>query len=136
MQVSEAVAKFLESPNRTNVLATADAKGKVNVAAFGSPMLVEGDKIRMMLGDNRTYDNLSQNPSAALFITLHGKTGMGMEGCRLYLNVMEMADDGPEFDAVHGEIKKRIGDAASMLKHLIKMEVVETRPILDFGQGV
>ncbi len=136
MQVSENVAKFLESPDRTNVFATADAQGKVNIAAFGSPMLVDGDKIRMLLGDNRTYANLCENPSAALFVNLHGKTGMAMEGCRLYLKVLSMADDGQEFDAVHGEIKNRIGDAASMLKHLIKLEVVEARPILDFGQGV
>ncbi|SHJ80402.1 hypothetical protein SAMN02745216_02295 [Desulfatibacillum alkenivorans DSM 16219] len=136
MLVSETVAKFLESPDRTNVLATANAKGKVNAATFGSPMLVDGNKIRMMLGDNRTYDNLCQNPSAALFISMHGKTGMQMEGCRLYLKVLDMEDEGPEFDEVKSEIKKRIGDAAEMLKHLIKFEVTETRPIVDFGQGV
>ncbi|SHI64719.1 Pyridoxamine 5'-phosphate oxidase [Desulfatibacillum alkenivorans DSM 16219] len=136
MQVSETVAEFLESPDRTNVLATANAEGRVNAAVFGSPMLVDGDKIRLMLGDNRTYDNLNQNPFAALFVSIHGKAGMAMEGCRLYLKMLDTADAGPEFEAVHAEIKKRIGDAASMLKHLVKLEVVETRPILDFGQGV
>ena len=105
-------------------------------ATFGSPMLVETNKIRMMLGDNRTYDNLSQNSFAALFVAMHGKTGMQMEGCRLYLKVLEVKDEGPEFDEVKSEIKKRIGDAAEMLKHLIKFEVTETRPIVDFGQGV
>ncbi len=136
MQVSDTIKKWLESPDRTNVLATADAQGKVNVAAFGSPMLVDGSTVRMMLGDNRTLGNIRENPSAALLVMMHGKTGMGMEGCRLYLNVLSIDDSGDEFDQVQGEIRKRIGDAADMLKNLVKMEVVESRPILDFGQGV
>ena len=37
MLISETVAKCLESPDRTNVLATADAEGKVNAGDLRLP---------------------------------------------------------------------------------------------------
>ena len=107
------------------------------MAAFGSPALVAGnDLISMLLGDNRTWANLNHNPHGAFFIIMHGSTGMGMQGCRLYVKAVQMADSGAEYDARMGEIRDRIGGAADMLKHLVVFEVLETRPILDLGQGV
>ena len=136
MKVSKAVAEFFESRQRTNMIATSDADGTVNVGVYGSPMLADESRVRMMLGDNRTYANLQQNPSAALMVTMHGTTGFGMKGCRLYLKLAYMKDEGEEFDQVHSAIRERIGDAADMLKHLVMFDILEARPIVDFGQGI
>jgi hypothetical protein len=103
---------------------------------FGSLRLVGEDGVMVMLGDNRSYENLRANPYAACMVTMHGKTGLASEGCRLYLKVHAVEDEGERADAFRAEIRKRIGAAADMLKHLVRFDIVEVRPILDLGQGV
>lgn len=136
MQVSDAVKEFFAVRERTNVLATCGKDGAVNVAAFGSPALSGGDTIIMMLGDNRSFANLAENPKAALLVMMHGGTGMGMKGCRLYLTLRETADSGEKFEALLTPIRERIGRGADILKHYVEFEITSARPILDFGQGV
>lgn len=136
MQVSDAVKEFFATRERTNVLATSGRDGEVNVAAFGSPTLQNDDTIMMMLGDNRTWGNLKENPNAALLVILHGGVGMGMKGCRLYLKLRDTSDEGEKFDALLGPIRERIGRGADILKHYVEFNIISARPILDFGQGV
>ena len=136
MKVSETVKKCLEQEGRANVLATSDRSGKVNVAMFGSYQLMDDSSVIVMLGDNRSYKNLKENPHAACMVMLHGKTGLATEGCRLYMKVRAMEDEGEKWNEVREKIRARIGDAANMLKHLVWFDIVEARPILDFGQGI
>ena len=136
MKVSETVKKYLEQEGRANVLATSDKSGKVNVAMFGSYRLMDDSSVIVMLGDNRSYKNLKENPHAACMVMLHGKTGLATEGCRLYMKVRAMEDEGEKWNEVREKIRARIGDAANMLKHLVWFDIVEARPILDFGQGI
>ena len=136
MKINEKVRGYLQTEARSNVLATTDKSGKVNVAVFGSLALADDETIVVMVGDNRTYANLKANPFAACLVTLHGKTGMQQEGCRLYLRVRSIEDGGKMFDEIKGKVKARVGDAAEMLKHLVFFDIVEVRPILDMGQGV
>jgi hypothetical protein len=136
MKISETVKKCLEQEGRSNVLATSDKSGKVNVAMFGSYQLMDDSSVIIMLGDNRSYKNLKENPHAACMVMLHGKTGLATEGCRLYMKVRAIEDKGEKWNEVREKIRARIGDAANMLKHLVWFDIVEARPILDFGQGI
>jgi hypothetical protein len=136
MHVSDTVKGYLEADARANVLATTDKAGKVNLAAFGSLHLGDDGTLVLMLGDNRSFANLKDNPYAACMVTLHGKTGMSQEGCRLYLKVRAIEDSGAQWEKTKAAIKARIGAGADILKHLVKFDIVEARPILDFGQGV
>jgi hypothetical protein len=136
MKISQTVKKCLEQEGRSNVLATSDKSGKVNVAMFGSYQLMDDSSVIIMLGDNRSYKNLKENPHAACMVMLHGKTGLATEGCRLYMKVRAIEDKGEKWNEVREKIRTRIGDAANMLKHLVWFDIVEARPILDFGQGI
>ena len=136
MKASETVQKMIQTKNRTTVLATTDKSGNINIAMFGSLELVDEGTMRMMLGDNRTYANLTENKKAACLVTLPGKTGMSTEGCRLYLTVNRIMDDGEEWEQVKSEIKARIGGAAEILKHLVIFDIKDVRPILDLGQKI
>ncbi len=136
MQISDEVKKILANESKSVVLATADKSGAVNVAMFGSMQIMEGSSMLMMLGDNRTYANVSVNPNVACLVTIDGTSGMGVKGCRLYLKVINIVDEGAEFDSVKAKLKEKIGGAVDMLKHLIKFEIVDARPILDMGQGI
>jgi len=136
MKINQKVREYLQSEGRSNVLATTDTAGKVNLAVFGSLALADDETVVVMVGDNRTYANLQANPLASLLVTLHGKTGMQQEGCRVYLKVRSMEDGGKMFDEIKGKVRAKVGDAAEMLKHLVWFDIEEVRPILDMGQGV
>ena len=136
MQVSEKVKDYLNKEGRSNLLATSDAHGKVNIAMFGSYKLMDDSSVVVMLGDNRSYENLKENPYAACMVMLPGKTGFATVGCRLYMKARTIEDDGVEWKVIKEEIKSRIGNAADLLKHLVWFDIVEARPILDLGQGI
>lgn len=136
MQVSSAVRQCLENESRTNVLATSDLSGKVNVAMFGSCRLMDDSSVIVMLSDNRSFANLRENPHAACLVILHGTIGMATQGCRLYMKVRSIEDEGEKWTEVREAIRKRIGNAAEMLRHLVWFDIVEVRPILDLGQGI
>jgi len=136
MKINETARGYLQAEGRSNVLATTDKSGKVNLAVFGSLALADDATVVVMVGDNRTYANLQENPSASSLVTLHGKTGMQQEGCRLYLKVRSIEDEGKMFDEIKGKVRAKVGDAAEMLKHLVWFDIEEVRPILDMGQGV
>jgi len=136
MNISETVKKCLETEGKTSMLATSDKSGKVNVAMFGSYQIVDDSTVLVMLGDNRSFGNLKENPQAACIITLPGKGGMATQGCRLYMKVRTIQDGGEKFNEVKEKIRARIGGGADILMHLVIFDIVEARPILDFGQGI
>ena len=136
MVISETVKKCLQTEGRANILATSDSAGKVNVAMFGSYHLMDDSSVLVMLSDNRSYQNLKVNPHAACMVMLHGKTGMATEGCRLYMKVRSIEDEGQMWNDIREKIRVRIGSAADILKHLVMFDIVDVRPILDFGQGI
>jgi hypothetical protein len=136
MKVSETVKKYACEAGKSSVISTANKAGETNIAMFGSPALIDDETVAIMLGENRTYRNLKENPYASYLLTLHGKTGMQTEGCRIYLKVRKIEDGGEDFDAMKAMIKAKVGKAAEMLKHRVVFDVIEVRPILDFGQGI
>ena len=136
MKVSDTVKQFLAAEGRWNILATSDRGGKPNVASFGSLQLLDDETVVLMLGDNRSYANLKENPHAAVMVIPHGETGMAAKGCRLYLKVRTMQDQGKEWEECRTKIQAKIGKAAEMLKHYVCFEVIDARPILDLGQGI
>jgi len=136
MKVSETIKKCFNEESRTNILSTSSKSGEINIAMFGSLILIDDSTVAMMLGDNKTYANLKENPNAACLLIMPGKTGIQTEGCRLYLKVKTIEDSGDKFDSLKAKVKVKIGDAAEMLKHLIVFNIINARPILDMGQGI
>ncbi|MDQ7784005.1 MAG: pyridoxamine 5'-phosphate oxidase family protein [Desulfomonilaceae bacterium] len=136
MIVSDTVKGYLARSPRINVLSTSSNGGEANVAMFGSPVLVDDSTVMIMLSENRTYANLLENPQAALLVVMPGTSGMQTEGCRLYLKVRTIENNGPAFDTMKAAIKARVGDSADILKHLVVFNVEETRPVVDMGQGI
>lgn len=134
--ISEKVKDYLSATGKMNVLSTANKAGETNVAMFGSFLLSDDKTMMLMLGDNTSYANLTENPHAALLLVLPGKTGMQTEGCRIYLKLRSVEDSGDMFDRMKAGVREKVGDAAEILKHLAIFDIIKTRPILDMGQGI
>jgi hypothetical protein len=72
------------------VLATADAKGRVNQAVFARPHLMEDGTVAFIMPHRLTHKNLQENPQAAY---LFMESGPGYKGRRLYLTKVREEQD-------------------------------------------
>lgn len=64
MGAKEVIELFNQRP-RIGTLSTADSKDNVNVAAFGSPRMIDEDTVVMGTGNNRSFHYLKENSKAA-----------------------------------------------------------------------
>jgi hypothetical protein len=73
---------YFEKTKGTGVLATADSAGKVDVALYARPHMLEDGTLAFIMADRLTHHNLQSNPQAAyLFVETQGM----YQGKRLFL---------------------------------------------------
>jgi hypothetical protein len=90
----------------------------------------------MGLGNNRTLANLKENPWAAYMIMEPGKTLSEWKGVRIYLKATEIETEGNKLEQIRTLIAEKAGpNAAKMIQAAVTFEVIEIRPLADFGQG-
>jgi hypothetical protein len=132
-------AKLMEYFNknpRLGTLSTSSKDGKVNVACFGSPHMVDDKTVVISTAKNRTFANLLENPFAVYMIIEPGKTVLDWKGVRVYMRMKEYSTSGPMLDMIRSQTAKFVGEeAAKMLYAAVTFEVDEVRPIVDRGQG-
>ena len=75
MNRQEVMELFNKKP-RIGTLSTANKKGEVNVAVFGSPQMIDENTVIMGIGRNRTFRSLQENPKAVFIVVEPGKTVM------------------------------------------------------------
>jgi len=73
---------YFEKTKGTGVLATADSSGKVDVALYARPHVLEDGTIAFIMADRLTHHNLQSNPHAAYLFT---ETQGMYQGKRLFL---------------------------------------------------
>jgi hypothetical protein len=134
--MSSKLMEYFNRQPRLGTLSTSARDGKVNVAVFGSPRMIEEKLVFMGIGKNRSLSYLEQNPYAVYMIIEPGKALTDWKGIRIYLKVKDIATSGTIFDTYKSQLAKEIGDAAAGMIHAgVTFEVIEVRPIVDMGQG-
>ena len=134
--MSEKLIEYFNKQPRLGTLSTADKSGKVNSAYFGSPRMVDEKTIFMGLGNNRTFANLQENPKAVFMVMEPGKTIMDWKGVRIYVTMIDCQTSGKKLDQLKAGVAKHAGEnAAKMMHAAVTFEIVEIRPLADFGQG-
>ena len=128
------VMELFNKRPRIGTLSTANRKGEVNVAVFGSPQMIDENTVVMGIGENRTLANLQENPHAVFIVMEPGKTLMDWKGVRVYLGVLAVETGGGFFELVKDNIAKAAGKAAGdMIRAAIRFKIAEVRPIVDTG---
>jgi hypothetical protein len=135
--MSEALIKYFNKQPRIGTLSTASKEGKVDVAFFGSPSMIDEKTIVMGLGHNRTFANLNENPNAVFMIMEPGESPQQWKGIRLYLKMTECETSGNKLYEIQGKIGAKVGieTAKKMIHAYVAFEIVEIRPVADFGQS-
>jgi hypothetical protein len=81
---------YFDQAKGHGVLATADASGRVNLAIFARPHVMEDKSVAFIMPQRLTHNNLQSNPQAAyLFL----EAGPGYKGKRLYLTKIREEQD-------------------------------------------
>jgi hypothetical protein len=74
--------EYLQDISGKDVLATADAEGKVDAAIYSKPHILEDGSLAFIMQDNLTHHNIAENPYATyLFV----EDGPYYKGVRLFL---------------------------------------------------
>ena len=134
--MSAKLMDYFNKMPRLGTLSTANKAGKVDVAYFGSPRMIDEKTIFMGCGKNRTFANLQENPNAVFMIMEPGNSPPEWKGVRLYLRMTECETSGKKLDTLKAQIAEKAGAAAAKMMHAaITFEIEEIRPVADFGQG-
>jgi hypothetical protein len=134
--MSTKLIEYFNKQPRLGCMSTSGKDGKVNVACFGSPRMVDEKTVVMGLGKNRTFDNLQENPHAVFIIMEPGKTSSEWKGVRVYLKMRESETTGEKLEKLRAQIAKVAGEAAAKTIYAaVTFEIAEVRPIIDLGQG-
>jgi hypothetical protein len=128
--------EYFNKQPRLGCMSTSGKGGKVNVACFGSPRMVDEKTVVMALRKNRTFDNLRENPNAVFMIMEPGKTSSEWKGIRVYLKMKEYDTSGEKLEKARAQAARAVGDeAAKAVYAAVTFEIEEVRPIVDLGQG-
>jgi len=134
--MSTKLMEYFNRHPRLGCMSTSGKDGRVNVACFGSPRMVDEKTVVMGLAKNRTFHNLQENPNAVFMIMDPGKTSSEWKGVRVYLKMKGCETSGEKLEKIRAQIAKAAGEAAAKTVYAaVTFEIDEVRPIIDFGQG-
>lgn len=84
------ISEYFEKAKGRGILATADSEGKVDVAVYASPHVMDDETVAFIMRDRLTHHNLQSNPHAAY---LFMEDGPGYKGARLFLSKIREEQD-------------------------------------------
>lgn len=128
------VRNLVNDPRRVGVVATTDREGNPNVAVFGSAHMPDDLTLILALGDTRTSQNLLETGRAVFMSVLPHENPMKTQGCRVYLKVRLMENEGPNLDTEKARVAEVSNEkAASMIKYAVFFDIEETRHLIDWS---
>jgi hypothetical protein len=128
------VRDLVNDPRRIGVVATTDRQGNPNVAVFGSAHMPDDLTLVLALGDTRTSQNLLETGRAVFMSVLPHEEPMKTQGCRVYLRVRLMENEGPNLEMQKDRVAKASNQkAAAMIKYAVFFDIEETRLLIDWS---
>ena len=119
--------KYFENVRGTGVLSTADGQGRINVAVYARPHMMEDGTLAFIMSDRLTRRNVEHNPHAA-YLFLEG--GAERAGIRLSLTKVRESDDAD----VIGRLRRRSyppeDEAGTGRLRLVYFAVDHQRPLV------
>jgi hypothetical protein len=116
---------YFENTKGLGVLATADASGKVDVAVYARPHVIDEHNVAFIMADRLSHQNLQSNPKAAYLLV---EQGPGYKGHRLVLTQLREDTDPKLIDSMRR--KGRSSPEEDAPKYLVFFHIEEIRPIV------
>jgi len=124
------LADYFENVKGYGVMATADGTGRVNVAVYARPHVVDETTVAFIMAERRTHENLQGNPWAAYSFL---ETGEGWSGKRLYLQKIREEQN----EDLLREICRRCDYSRYDVshRHIVFFSVEKVLPLIGVGSG-
>ena len=91
---------YFDKAKGIGVLATSDKEGKVDLAIYAKPHVMEDETIAFIMADRLTHHNLQSNTHAAY---LFKEEGQGYKGTRLFLTKLREEQDSDILYAIRSK---------------------------------
>jgi hypothetical protein len=110
------------------VIATSDASGKVNIAVYAKPHIVDEKTVAWGMTEGRSWACVKENARAAY---LYMNPGPGYAGVRLSLFLKEFRESGDMLETIRKNTAEIVSPAAAeAVRHVAFFEVEEVRPLI------
>jgi hypothetical protein len=117
---------YFEEQTGSGILATADARGRVNVAVYARPHVLDEETVAFIMRDRLSHQNLQSNPYAAYSFI---EPGESTKGCRLYLIRTKEETDTTKIMAMRRRTKP--DQHPDEAKFLVTFHVDKIRPLIE-----
>ncbi|MHC4388348.1 MAG: pyridoxamine 5'-phosphate oxidase family protein [Planctomycetota bacterium] len=120
------LSDYFETVEGLGVLATADSEGRVDVAVYARPHVIDESTVAFIMAERLSHENLQSNPQAAyLFV----EKGRGYKGKRLHLTRLREETDPAVIDSFRRRQAKMYADKKSK-SYLVYFRIERIRPLV------
>ncbi len=120
------LAEYFENAEGIGVLGTADAAGKVDLAIYARPHVIDEHTVAFIMADRLSHQNIAANAHATyLFV----ENREGYHGLRLYLTRKTEETDPQKIEAIRRKSRKDPHEAGGQ-KFLVQFNVEKTRRLV------
>lgn len=118
--------RYFEDVSGRGYLATADRAGRVNLAVYSRPHVLEDGTLAFGMADRLTHANLAENPHAAYAFD-EGR----YRGVRLYLEKVREESSGALLDEIRARADEAVGPGTGeAVRFVVYFRVVEDLPLV------
>jgi len=120
---------YFENAQGLGVFATADSEGKVDVAVFSRPQVMDKETVAFIMRDRLTHQNLQSNAHAAYVFKEAGEQYVGK---RLFLTKIREEQDT---DLAYKLRRRKYPDDKKEPLFLVFFHIDKTLPLIGPGEG-
>jgi hypothetical protein len=118
---------YFEKTLGLGVLATADSEGKVDVAIYSRPHVMDEETVAFIMPDRLSHHNLQSNPHAAYLFKEEGPKYVGK---RLFLTKIEEEKD----TELLRSLRRKSYEDDKEGKYLVYFKVSKVLPLVGAGE--
>ena len=120
---------YFENAQGLGVLATADSEGKVDVAIYSRPHVMDSETVAFIMRDRLTHHNLQSNPHAAY---LFKEAGEQYVGKRIFLTKIREEQDT---DLAYKLRRRKYPDDKQEPLFLVFFRIDQILPLIGSGEN-
>jgi putative heme iron utilization protein len=121
------ISDYFKTAKGMGILATADAKGPVDLAVYAKPHVVDDENIAFIMAEKLTHENLQSNPHAAyMFLEEEDK----YKGLRLFLKKTKEEKDSAKL----AELRRKEYPHLKGKEYLVYFHVEKVLPLVGAGK--
>ena len=122
------LSEYFENAKGVGVLGSADDDGRVDVAIYGRPHVIDEQTVAFIMADRLTHQNVQSNPHAAYLFKEEGK---GYKGKRLFLTKTKEETDKALIDSVR---RRQYDESKDKSEYLVYFRVDKVLPLIGPGE--